>query len=181
VARATFGRKLRYWFDNTMARGTVALIGVLAVVSIGMVVLITVLLALIDPNGDGGGGRHPMLELWRNFLAAFDLSAAEVSGHAPFLALRLVLALGGIFLVGALIGILATGQPDGSRRPGDRQPAGRPRDHGAHPARRPTRHAGHQDPAGTDQPPAPATRALPHRRRHHRHAEHGSAYDLVRD
>ncbi len=92
-----------------MARGIAALIGLLAAVSLGVVVVITLLIAVIDPSGDDGGGHHPLLELWRNFLAAFDLQSVEVSGHASFLALRLVLALGGIFLVGALIGILATG------------------------------------------------------------------------
>lgn len=109
MARSSLRCKLRYWFDNTMARGTAALIGLLAAVSLGVVVVITLLIAVIDPSGDDGGGHHPLLELWRNFLAAFDLQSVEVSGHASFLALRLVLALGGIFLVGALIGILATG------------------------------------------------------------------------
>ena len=105
-----FGRRIRYWFDNTMAQGTGALIGWLALFAGVSVLVITVLMEVIDPRELGGDPRAGFWpELWRNIVATFDLRPADVDGHAPFLALSALMALLYVFVAGALISLLTTG------------------------------------------------------------------------
>ena len=56
MSRATFRERLRYWFDNTMSRGTVALIGWLALVSLGLILMVTLLSLWLTPCR---GGEEP--------------------------------------------------------------------------------------------------------------------------
>src|SRR5262245_24348908 len=104
--KARVGGRLRYWFDNTMSRGTLGLIGWLALTSLALVVAVTVGLAIVDPKE----GAHPFLLLWQTFIATFGLGgpATETSALAVY-ALWFVLGVGGIFIVSALIGLLTSG------------------------------------------------------------------------
>ncbi len=99
--------RLRYWFDNTMARGTPALVGWLGIVSLVLIVVIT--LALVaTAKREGSGDESLWSTLWHTFASTFALDVPE-TGPLVQLALWFVLALGGIFLVSALIGLLTTG------------------------------------------------------------------------
>ena len=103
-------RRARYWFDNTMSQGTGALIGWLALSAIVSVLAITVLIQIVDPRQLDGQPRGALLpELWGNIVATFDLRPADVSGHAPYLFLRVLMALLYVFVAGALISLLTTG------------------------------------------------------------------------
>jgi voltage-gated potassium channel Kch len=102
--KARVGGRLRYWFDNTMSRGTFGLIGWLAFTSLVLVVAVTVGLAVVDPKE----GAHPFLLLWQTFVATFGLGG-PATGTVAVLALWFVLGVGGIFIVSALIGLLTTG------------------------------------------------------------------------
>ncbi|WP_409235502.1 CASTOR/POLLUX-related putative ion channel [Streptomyces sp. PA5.6] len=102
-------QRLRYRFDNVMARGTPALIGVLAVACCVLVVLNAVLLLLLAPAGvaagDGGGSR-----LWSGFLRVISPAViARDKGPAPFLAVAALMAFGGIFLMSTLIPVISAG------------------------------------------------------------------------
>lgn len=103
--RVRFSAKLRYWFDNTMSRGTVALIGWLSLVSVLLILVITAGLELVQPSGER---ENPLLLLWKTFITTFALAAPE-TGTWQALLLWFVLAVGGIFIVGALIGLLTSG------------------------------------------------------------------------
>jgi voltage-gated potassium channel Kch len=97
--------RLRYWFDNTMSRGTPALVGWLAVVSALLVVVIAAALAIAT---SGGPPQSIFSLLWETFTGAFDLSIPG-DGDAAVHILWLLLALGGIFVVSALVGLLNNG------------------------------------------------------------------------
>ncbi|GAA1363244.1 CASTOR/POLLUX-related putative ion channel [Catellatospora chokoriensis] len=97
--------RLRYWFDNTMSRGTTGLIGWLAVASFGLVLLVTVAIEIVDPSAMDG---DPLRVLWTTFVTAFSLSAPTDAGWI-LLPMWFVLALGGIFVASALIGLLTSG------------------------------------------------------------------------
>ena len=45
--------RLRYWFDNTMSRGTISLIGWLAVASVALIVVVTGRAGLVEPPPTG--------------------------------------------------------------------------------------------------------------------------------
>ncbi|MGI5155616.1 CASTOR/POLLUX-related putative ion channel [Microbispora sp. CA-102843] len=92
-----------------MAKGTTALIGWLALVSLVLIVAVSVLTMWLAPDEalrhDGWPGV-----LWLSLMHA--LSPGKISGDAgtaPFLAIMLGASLGGIFIVSILVGVLAAG------------------------------------------------------------------------
>lgn len=93
--------RLRYWFDNTMTRGTSALIGWLALVSAVLVVGVAVALALAS-----AGGVFDLM--WQSFSDALELSIPD-QGNLWVHAIWLILGIGGLFLISALIGLLNNG------------------------------------------------------------------------
>ncbi|GAA2872927.1 lipoprotein [Streptosporangium fragile] len=109
MPRATFRERLRYWFDNTMSRGTAALIGWLALISLGLIVVVTLLSLWLTPaeaaKHDGAAGM-----LWAVLMRTLSPGkVASDTGSVPFVALMFAASLGGLFIVSALVGVLANG------------------------------------------------------------------------
>ena len=110
--RPTLKQRLRYAFDNTMARGTPALVGWLAVATLALIALFTVVVLIFDlapANRPGPGGA--VGQAFESLLHALDPGtiAGDPGGHWPFLIAMLLITLGGLFVVSALIGVIATG------------------------------------------------------------------------
>src|SRR3954454_11038149 len=109
MTKPTLRQRLRYAFDNTMARGTSALVFWLVVATGGLIVFFSaiVLIADLAPSGD----HHGVIgQLFRSLLHAMDPgTVAGDAGKWPFLVVMLLLTLGGLLIVSALIGVLATG------------------------------------------------------------------------
>jgi voltage-gated potassium channel Kch len=108
----TLGQRLRYAFDNTMARGTPALIGWLVAATVALVLLFSVVVLLGDFAPDSEDGEQPgvIRQLFDSLLHAMDPgTVAGDEGKWPFLVLMLLLTLAGLLIVSALIGVLATG------------------------------------------------------------------------
>ncbi len=104
--RTTLRERCRYLFDNAMSRGTPALIGLLALGTGVLIAIVTGLVMLFTPREVHGADDA----LWKNLMRALDPGTiGGDQGTAPFLALMLVTSLGGIFLVSALVGVLASG------------------------------------------------------------------------
>lgn len=103
------GDRLRYRFDRTMDRGTPALIGWLGLASLLLIALVTILVvSLTDSDTEENGGWAGVA--WMSLLRTLDPGTmGGDQGSAVFLALMLLVTIGGIFLVSALIGILTTG------------------------------------------------------------------------
>src|SRR3954471_21208693 len=103
----TLREKLRYRFDATMARGPSALVGWLGLVTLIMVVAVTLALLI---TGTNSGHRTVFGQLFYSLLHALDPGTiAGDSGSWRFLGIMLLLTLGGLFIVSALIGVIATG------------------------------------------------------------------------
>lgn len=109
MSRATVRERVRYWFDTAMSKGTVALIGWLGLISLGLILLVTLLSLWLTPaeaaEHDGFAGM-----LWATLMRT--LSPGKVAGDtgsAPFIALMFAASLGGIFIVSALVEVLANG------------------------------------------------------------------------
>lgn len=97
--------RLHYAFDNFMARGVRALILGLAIASTVLVVLAAIALAVINPEGGG-----VIDEAWQSFLHTIDSGYIEsAQGSVLSVAIKLIVTLGGLFVVAILIGIIATG------------------------------------------------------------------------
>lgn len=107
--RPTLNQRVRYAFDNVMARGTPALIGWLAMATAALIALFTavVLIGDLAPDRD----HHGVVgQSYRGLLHALDPGTiAEDRGRWPFLVVMLLITLGGLFIVSALIGVLSSG------------------------------------------------------------------------
>jgi voltage-gated potassium channel Kch len=102
----TLRDRLNYWFDNVMSRGTIALIIWLIIATFTMLLVIA-LLAHLTTDGQGVS----ILELmWISLLRTLDpgTMGGDV-GTPPYLLLMFMATVGGIFVVGALVGILTNG------------------------------------------------------------------------
>jgi ion channel POLLUX/CASTOR len=106
----TFKQQLRYWFDNTMARGTVALIGWLSIISTLLIVIISVVVMLIAPQKEDGSAYSFTELVWMGLMRTLDAGTmGGDSGSLAFLGAMLATTLGGIFIVSTLIGVLTSG------------------------------------------------------------------------
>ncbi|WSG19448.1 potassium transporter TrkA [Nonomuraea sp. NBC_01738] len=105
----TFRERARYWFDNTMSKGTASLIGWLAVVSVALILVVTGLtlwFAPREPDGVDGAGQV----LWIALMHALTPSkVASDKGTFGYMAVMFAGSLGGIFIVSMLVGLLSNG------------------------------------------------------------------------
>ena len=103
--------RLRYWFDNTISRGPVALIGWLFAV-IAALVLTTTLLVYATGIAPEVDGRRPGFfeTLWLNLMRTIDPgNVGGDEGSWPFLLSMLAVTAGGILVFSTLIGVIFTG------------------------------------------------------------------------
>lgn len=110
TARSTGRRdRLRYRFDSSMSRGTPALVAWLALVTL---VLIVVFAAIVSVFDLAGSNRTDFWhELLNSLFHALDPGtvAGDGDGSWRFVISMLVLTIAGLFIVSALIGVIATG------------------------------------------------------------------------
>lgn len=108
------GAKLRYWFDGTMARGTSALVGWLAIITLVLIVLFTIFVQVtgMEPGAENAKGGFFGQMLATLFHALDPGTVAGDSGTWRFIITMLLLTVAGLFIVSALIGVIATGIDD---------------------------------------------------------------------
>lgn len=107
--RSGLGDRLRYRFDNSMSSGTPALIAWLTAATLLLIVVFAVILTATG-MGQEGADRNFFEELFYNLLHALDPgTVGGDSGTWSYLLTMLALTLGGLFIVSALIGVLANG------------------------------------------------------------------------
>jgi len=110
-AKPTFRQRLQYFFDNFMSRGTVALIGGLAVLSLVVITIAATVISLgrqiFAPEGSG-----PLTfgeAAWESLMRTFDAGTMGGDNGWGFRAVMLFVTIGGIFVVSTLIGVLTAG------------------------------------------------------------------------
>lgn len=117
MRNATLRERLRYAFDNSMAKGPIALIGWLALVSLALILVVAGLVALlgvapegISPTGEQAG-RPGFLDLaWFSLMRTLDAGTmGGDTGGWGFLLSMFAVTLGGVFIVSTLIGVLTSG------------------------------------------------------------------------
>jgi ion channel POLLUX/CASTOR len=111
MRRITLANRLRYWFDNTMARGTVALIGWLFVLLVALVVASALVVYVTGVAPEVGGHRPGFLQtIWLNLMRAIDPgNVGGDQGGWPFMLSMLAVTAGGILVFSTLIGVIFTG------------------------------------------------------------------------
>ncbi|MET3962461.1 voltage-gated potassium channel Kch [Marmoricola sp. OAE513] len=112
AAKVGGAERLRYAFDNSMARGTPALVAWLAAATFVLILVFGTIVALFNMRDDDPGAQHQgfFWELFQALMHALDPgTVAGDSGTWRFLLTMLALTLAGLFIVSALIGIIAAG------------------------------------------------------------------------
>ena len=98
--------KLKYRFDNLMAKGTGVLIGTLALVTLLMITIVS-LIVWATGASDGTGF---LTIFWMGVLRSLDPGTmGGDSGSFLFVGAMFVITLGGIFIFSILVGLLTTG------------------------------------------------------------------------
>jgi hypothetical protein len=109
--RHSFSARLRYAFDNYMAKGTWALVGGLSVVSVVMILGIAVIVVLFGGLNDEPTKDVNFIQLiWLTLLRTLDPGTfSGDAGTLIFVFGMLGATLGGIVLVATLIGVINAG------------------------------------------------------------------------
>lgn len=108
MSRVAFRERARYWFDNTMAKGTTALIGWLALVSVALIVVVSALAVWLVPQDTDERGFFGML--WSSLVRTLSPGKiATDTGTIGYVALMFAASLSGIFIVSILVGLLSNG------------------------------------------------------------------------
>jgi len=102
-------QRLRYAFDNSMSKGAIALIGYLALVSVGLIVVaaLAVIVFGIKPLGEDQPGFGEAM--WLSLMRTLDSGTMGGDAGWGFRVAMLFVTLGGIFIVSSLIGVINNG------------------------------------------------------------------------
>jgi voltage-gated potassium channel Kch/K+/H+ antiporter YhaU regulatory subunit KhtT len=102
-------QRLRYRFDNVLARGTAATLAWLGVVTFGTVLFSATLLKVFGVTFTGGEDSSLFEDIWQSMLRTLDpgTMAGDVGWGRRILSLMITLF--GILVAGTLIGIIAAG------------------------------------------------------------------------
>lgn len=110
----TLKQRFQYWFDNYMSRGTGALIGGLAVISLVIISIAAMIIAiggrLLAPEGAEPPGF--VEAFWLSLMRTLDAGTMGGDAGWGFRLMMLLVTIGGIFIVSTLIGILSNGLED---------------------------------------------------------------------
>ena len=103
----TLKERWNYWFDTTLARGPLVLIGFVALVTIILVLVVTAIsLAVPGVRPEGTGVKEVF---WHVLFQVLTPNPFDVTSPLPFLLVMLILTLGSLLIVSILIGALTAG------------------------------------------------------------------------
>ncbi len=109
MRKPTFKQRFQYWFDNYMSRGTIALIGGLAVLSLVIIFIAAAIIRVGSIAMDGESAPSFAEAAWMSLMRTLDAGTMGGDTGIGFRVIMLLVTLGGIFIVSTLIGILSNG------------------------------------------------------------------------
>ncbi len=105
MKKITFGKRIRYWLERNMSKGTSSMIKLLLAVVLFMAILVTVLVIVFHL----ADGKNVIALLWDNLRAAMSSSfPASNSGSPLYVVLYTLLGLTGMIYTSMLISIFST-------------------------------------------------------------------------
>lgn len=108
-SRPTFGQKIRYSFENTLSKGTPAIIMWLAVLSLLIVVIAAGVLAFTGIKQAEGEDLNFVEAAWQSLMHTMDSGTLGGDSGWSFRIVMLFVTVGGIFILSSLIGTLTSG------------------------------------------------------------------------
>lgn len=112
--KPSFKQRFQYFFDNYMSKGTIALIGGLAVLSLVVIMIAGAIISLggtaLGPETETGTVALSFPEaVWESLMRTFDAGTMGADSGWGFRWVMLFVTVGGIFVVSTLIGVLTAG------------------------------------------------------------------------
>jgi voltage-gated potassium channel Kch len=107
IGSATFGEKLQYEFDKSMAAGPIALVGWLALVSLVTILIAALILSLFKLGPDGG--FNFVEAAWQSLMRTMDAGTIGGDSGWAFRGVNLPVTFMGIVVFSALISIISAG------------------------------------------------------------------------
>lgn len=107
--KPTFSQKLRYAFENTLSRGTSAIIMWLAVLSLLIVVIAAAFLAITGIKQTDGDNLNFIEAAWQSLMHTMDSGTLGGDNGWSFRIVMFFVTIGGIFILSSLIGTLTSG------------------------------------------------------------------------
>ncbi len=106
MSHVSWNEKIRYEVDNILAKGTVALIGVLAIASLAVIIIAAIIVTIFQLNPE-----FDFTDLiWMSLMRTLDPGTmGGDTGSWGFKFMMLSVTIGGIFIVSTLIGVLSSG------------------------------------------------------------------------
>lgn len=103
----TFAERLRYWFDNWMARGTLALMGLLGLATIALVTVIGTVAFVVHAYPDDAAEGDLIDMWWGGLMRTLDPGTMGGDAGWGFRLFMLLITIGGLVIVASLIGIIS--------------------------------------------------------------------------
>lgn len=107
-----FSQRFRYKFDNLMSKGPVAMISLLAVMSLIVVCIAAFVLSAFQIAPTDGEPMNFIESAWQSLMRTMDAGTVGGDSGWNYRAVGLMVTLGGIFIFSALIGVLSNGIND---------------------------------------------------------------------
>ena len=106
MKKVSLKKKLRYWIDDKMSKGTASMIKLLLFTVLSVVIVVTALVVAFNLSGEG---RSIIAVFWDNLRSAMSSSfPASNSGSLLYIILYTMLGLTGMIFTGMLVGIFSS-------------------------------------------------------------------------
>jgi voltage-gated potassium channel Kch len=104
-----FSQRLRYKFDNLMSGGPIAMISLLAILSLLVVLITGTVIWFFQISPEGEAPMDFTEGFWQSLMRALDSGAIGGDADWTFRLVAFFVTLGGIFILSTLIGVLGSG------------------------------------------------------------------------
>jgi voltage-gated potassium channel Kch len=104
--KVSFGERFRYWFDGVMSKGTIAIIGLLFVVTVAFIAVIAAIVSLLNIGPDDEAIDFPEA-MWGSLMRTLDSGTMGGDTGTGYRVAMLVVTIGGVVVVASLIGIIS--------------------------------------------------------------------------
>jgi voltage-gated potassium channel Kch len=104
--KVTIGERFRYWFDGVMSKGTIAIIGLLFIVTVAFIAVVAAVVSLFGIGPDDTAIDFPEA-MWGSLMRTLDSGTMGGDSGTGYRVAMLVVTIGGVVVVASLIGIIS--------------------------------------------------------------------------
>jgi voltage-gated potassium channel Kch len=107
--KITFKQRLKYFFDNTLSKGTASIVAWLSLITFLLVLFFAFIYLALGIKFENSGRLDFYEAFWQSLMRSLDPGTVAGDIHWPLRIVGIIVTLTGIFIFSSLIGILSTG------------------------------------------------------------------------